>query len=204
MKIRTSLLIATAILGLAGTASAADTYKIDPVHSSVSFSLRHLVSKFTGSFTQLTGTVTYDAADVSKNSVEATVAISSVNSGNDMRNGHLLDAEHNFFDVAKFPTASFKSTSWVKTGTDTFDVAGDLTIKGVTKPTVLKVTLLGTGPGMNGSTVTGWEATTVIHKSDFGVNGPAMLGKALGDDVTITLGVEAGASPVVGNGGKKS
>lgn len=191
MKIRTSLLIATAIFGLAGTASAADTYKIDPVHSSVSFSLRHSFSKFTGSFTQLNGTVTYDAADVSKNSVEATVAIGSVNSGNDKRNEHLLGPD--FFDSAKFGTAVFKSTSWVKTGADTFDVTGDLTIKGVTKSTVLKVTLLGAGPGMRpGSTVSGWEATTVIHKSDFGVNGPAMLGKLLGDDVTIALGVEAG------------
>lgn len=190
MKIRTSLLIATAILGLAGTASAADTYKIDPVHSSVGFSVRHAVSRFTASFTQLNGTVTYDAADVSKNSVEATVAIGSVSTGNEKRNAHLLSPD--FFDSDKFGTATFKSTSWVKTGADTFDVTGDLTIKGVTKPSVLKVTLLGTGPGMGGSTVSGWEATTVIHKSDFGVNGPAMLGKLLGDDVTITLGVEAG------------
>ncbi|MBS0632512.1 MAG: polyisoprenoid-binding protein [Verrucomicrobia bacterium] len=190
MKIRSSFLVLTAILGLAGTASAADTYKIDPVHSSVSFSLRHAVSKFTGSFTKLSGTVTYDAADVSKNSVEATVAIGSVNSGDDKRNAHLLSPD--FFDSAKYGTATFKSTKWVKTGADTFDVTGDLTIKGVTKPTVLKVTLLGTGAGMGGSTVSGWEATTVIHKSDFGVNGPAILGKLLGDDVTITLGVEAG------------
>lgn len=190
MKIRTSLLLVTALLGLAGTAFAADTYKIDPVHSSVSFSLRHAVSKFTGSFTQLNGTVTYDAADISKNSVEATVTIGSINSGNEKRNAHLLSPD--FFDSAKFGTATFKSTKWVKTGADTFDVTGDLTIKGVTKPTVLKVTLLGTGPGMGGSTVSGWEATTVINKADFGVNGPAMLGKLLGDDVTITLGVEAG------------
>lgn len=190
MKIRSTLLIATALLGLAGTASAADTYKIDPVHSSVSFSLRHTFSKFTGSFTRLSGTVTYDAADVSKNSVDATVAIGSVDSRDAKRDAHLLSPD--FFDNAKFGTATFKSTAWVKTGADTFDVTGDLTIKGVTKSTVLKVTLLGTGPGMGGSTVSGWEATTVIHKSDFGVNGPAILGKALGDDVTITLGVEAG------------
>ncbi len=194
MKIRSNVLVlAIATLGFVATASAAvETYKLDPVHSSVSFSLRHLVSKFSASFTKVTGAVAYDATAPEKSSVEATVAIASVNSGNETRNGHLLDTQHNFFEVAKFPTATFTSTAWKKTGDDTFDVTGDLTIKGVTKPVVFKVSLLGTGPGMGGSTVSGWEATTVIKKSDFGVNGPAMLGKALGDEVTLTIGIEAG------------
>ena len=188
-------LIALFTVLAAASALSAETYTIDPVHSSVGFSLRHLVSKFTGNFTKTTGTLIYDAAAPEKSSVVATVEIASVNSGNDTRNGHLTDSEHNFFDVAKFPTASFKSTAWKKTGADTFDVTGDLTIKGVTKPVVLKTTLLGTGPGMGGSTVIGWEAVTTINKADFGVSGPAMLGKALGDTVTLTIGIEAGYKP---------
>ena len=173
----------------------AETYKIDPVHSSIGFSVRHLVSKFSSTFTKVSGSISYDAAAPEKSAVEATVEIGSINTANEMRNGHLLDAEHNFFDVAKFPTATFKSTAWTKTGDATFDVAGDLTIKGVTKPIVFKVSLLGTGPGMGGATVSGWEVTAKINKADFGVNGPAMLGKALGDEVTLNLSVEAGTKP---------
>ncbi len=177
-------------------AAHAETYTIDPVHSSVGFSIRHLVSKFTSTFTKVSGTISYDASAPEKSAVAATVEIGSINTANDTRNGHLLDAEHNFFDVAKFPSATFKSTAWKKTGEDTFDVSGDLTIKSVTKPIVFKVTLLGTGPGMGGATVSGWDITTKINKSDFGVNGPAMLGKALGDEVTLNIAVEAGFKPV--------
>ncbi|HEX7632449.1 MAG TPA: YceI family protein [Lacunisphaera sp.] len=179
---------------LAATASlSAEIYTIDPVHSALRFSLRHLVSKFTGSFTKVTGTVNYDAAAPEKSSVEATIAINSVNTADDKRNGHLMSPD--FFDVAKFPSATFKSKSWKKTGENTFDVTGDLTIKDVTKEVVLHAELLGTGPGMGGSTVTGWAITTQLKKSDFGLTGPAMLGKVLGDDVGIDISVEAGYKP---------
>lgn len=177
----------------AATALSAETYTIDPVHSSVGFSLRHLVSKFSSSFTKVSGTVNYDAAAPEKSSVEATVEIASVNTANEKRNAHVLSPD--FFDAAKFPTASFKSKSWKKAGEDAFDVTGDLTIRNVTREVVLHVTLLGSGPGMGGAMVTGWEATTRINKSDFGVSGPAMLGKALGDEVTLTIGIEAGYQP---------
>jgi polyisoprenoid-binding protein YceI len=184
------LALASVLALFVASRAAAETYTIDPVHSSVNFSLRHIVSKFTAGFTKVSGTVSYDAAAPEKSSVDATVDIASLNTSNEKRNGHLSSPD--FFDTAKFPAASFKSTSWVKTGEDKFDVTGDLTIKGVTKSVVLKVALLGTGPGMGGATVSGWEATTTINKSDFGVNGPAMLGKALGDEVTLNLAVEAG------------
>ena len=186
------LLLALAALASAAALSA-ETYTIDPVHSSLGFNLRHLVSKFSGSFTKVSGTVTYDAAAPEKSSVEATIAINSVNTADEKRNGHLLSAD--FFDAAKFPTASFKSKAWKKTGENTFDVTGDLTIKGVTKEVTLQAALLGTGPGMGGATVTGWEVTTRLNKSDYGVNGPAMLGKVLGDEVAITISIEAGHKP---------
>ena len=187
------LLALLALTGLLASARAdAETYKIDPVHSTVSFSLRHLVSKFTGSFTKLSGSVTYDPAAPEQGSVEAVVEIASVSTANDTRNGHLLDPERHFFAVGPHPTATFKSKAWKQTGENAFDVTGDLTINGITKEVVFKTTLLGIAPGMGGSVLSGWEATTVINKNDFGVTGPAMLGKALGDEVTLTIGVEAG------------
>jgi len=183
-----------AFLAVAATAAtlSAETYTIDPVHSSVGFSLRHLVSKFTSSFSKVTGTIDYDAAKPEASTVEATIDIASVATLNEKRDNHLKSPD--FFDVAKFPTATFKSTSWKKTGESTFDVAGDLTIHGVTKPVVLKTTLVGSGPGMGGSTLTGWEATTTLKRSDFGVGGDNFL-KALGDDVTVNIGIEAGHKP---------
>ena len=184
-----SVLVSLLSLALVGAASA-ETYTIDSVHSSVGFSLRHLVSKFSSSFTKVSGSINYDATAPEASSVEALVEIASISTANEKRDNHVKSPD--FFDAANFPTATFKSKSWKKTGEDTFDVTGDLTIKGITKEVVLKTTLLGSGPGMGGATLTGWEATTTIKKSDFGLAGPAMLGKALGDDVTLTISVEAG------------
>ena len=181
-----------AVLGLFATARAdVETYKIDPVHSSTGFTLRHILSRFTSSFTKTSGTITVDRDNLEKSSVDATVEIASVSTNDPKRNNHIQSAD--FFDAAKFPTATFKSKSWKKTGESTFDVTGDLTIKDVTKEVVFKVTLNGFGPGMKpGTTISGWEATTIIKKSEFGVAGPAMLAKVLGDDVTLNISIEAG------------
>ena len=183
-----------ALLGLFATARAeVEVYKIDPVHSSTGFTLRHLLSRFTSSFTKTNGTITVDRDNLEKSSVEATVEIDSVSTADPKRDGHIKSPD--FFDAAKFPSATFKSKSWKKTGESTFDVTGDLTIRDVTKEVVFHVTLNGFGPGMKpGSTVSGWEATTTIKKSDFGVMGPAMLAKALGDEVTLNISIEAGHS----------
>ena len=192
MKIRTSLLaIAAFAAGLSSSASAAvEAYKIDATHSNIQFRLRHLVSKFTGSFSTVAGTINVDRDHLEQSSVEATIDIGSVNTADEKRNNHLKSPD--FFDFAKFPSMTFKSTAWKKTGEDAFDVTGNLTIKDVTKPVVLKVKLLGFGPGMGGATVSGWEVTGAIKKSEFGLGGPAMLGKVLGDDVAINLAIEAG------------
>lgn len=191
MKIHSTLLaLAGLSLGLVNAASAAvETYAIDPVHSSVAFSIRHFVSKVPGSFTKFGGTLTVDRANLANSSVEATIQVGSVSTANDNRDKHLKSPD--FFDAEKFATITFKSTAWKATGENTFDVTGDLTVHGVTKEVVLKVTSLGFGPGMQGAVLSGWEASTTIKKSDFGVNGPAMLGTALGDEVAITIGVEA-------------
>ncbi|MFT3782751.1 MAG: YceI family protein [Nibricoccus sp.] len=187
---RLFLAAALAVGSLQIAQAAVEAYKIDPVHSSVGFSIRHFVSKVPGTFTKFSGTITVDRDNLEKSSVDATVDITSINTANEKRDAHLKTGD--FFEAEKYPSASFKSKSWKKTGEDTFDVTGDLTIKGVTKEVVLKTKLLGFGPGMQGRELSGWEATTVINKSDFGVNSPAMLSKALGEEVTLNISVEAG------------
>lgn len=191
MKLRSHLLVAALAFSIAGSLhAAAETFEIDGVHSSVNFTIRHLVSKVTGSFTNVTGTLSVDREKLDASSVSATIDANSINTANEKRDNHLKGPD--FFDTAKFGSLSFKSTSWKKTGESTFDVTGDLTIHGVTKPVTLKTTLLGFGPGMQpNSEVSGWEASTVINRRDFGVNGPAMLGRAVGDEVTISITVEA-------------
>jgi polyisoprenoid-binding protein YceI len=191
MKLPTKVLaMLAAAAGFAAAAPAAlETYTIDPVHSSVGFSIRHFVSKVPGSFTKFSGTIVVDRDNLENSTVEATIDVGSISTYNDHRDADLKTP--NYFDAAKFATITFKSKSWKKTGDNTFDVTGDLTIKGVTKEVVLKTTLLAFGPGMRGAQLSGWEASTTIKKSDFGVTGPAMMAAALGDEVAISIGVEA-------------
>jgi polyisoprenoid-binding protein YceI len=185
------LLLSTAILaGTLGVSRAAvETYVIDPVHSSVGFSIRHFVSRVPGSFTNVNGTISVDRDNLEKSAVDVLIDVSSLTTANEKRDAHLKSPD--FFDVTRHGTAAFKSKTWKKTGEDSFDIVGDLTVHGVTKEVVLQMTLLGFGPGPRGQ-LSGWEGTTKLKKSDFGVNGPAMLSKALGDDVTIHITVEAG------------
>jgi polyisoprenoid-binding protein YceI len=169
--------------------AAVETYKFDPAHSSINFTVRHIFSNVPGSFAKVEGVVAVDRDDLTKSTVETTIDIASIATNNEKRDAHLRSDA--FFDAEKFSTATFKSTAWTKTGDATYDVTGDLTIKGVTKSVVLHVTSLGFGPGMNGAQISGWSASTTLKRSDFGVNGPAILGTGLGDDVAITINVEA-------------
>jgi polyisoprenoid-binding protein YceI len=191
MKLQNKILALVALAsGLVSAASAAvETYAIDPVHSSVGFKVRHFLTKVPGTFTTFSGTITVDRDNLENSSVVAKIDVGSVTTGTEKRDTHLKSPD--FFDVAKFDSITFTSTAWKKTGDATFDVTGDLTIHGVTKSVVLKVDLLGFGPGMMGAQLSGWDATTTIDRTDFGVNGPAMLGKALGNEVAITISIEA-------------
>ncbi|MGA2017782.1 MAG: YceI family protein [Opitutaceae bacterium] len=190
MKSLIRILAIAAASGLASAASAAvETYTIDPVHSAVGFSIRHFVSRVPGRFTQFSGTITVDRDNLENSSVEASIDAGSLNTFNDHRDADVKGP--NYLDAAKFAAMTFKSTSWKKTGDGTFDVTGNLTIRGVTKEVVLKVTLLGFGPGMRGAQLSGWEAATTVSRTAFGVSGPPMIGKALGDEVAITISVEA-------------
>jgi len=174
------------------SAFAADTYVFDKAHSSIGFQIRHLFSNVTGKFDDFTGTIQYDEANPEQSSVEVNIKTTSINTGVKMRDEDLRSP--NFFDAAKFPEISFKSKSVKKTGDNMFDVSGDLTMHGVTKEVVLKTELIGKGAGMKpGSVLSGWDATTAIKRSEFGLAWNKVIEgtQVVGDDVKIELHVEA-------------
>lgn len=195
-RIRVAGWAAAVALAVGAGAMSAQTkdWKIDPAHSEADFSIKHMsISTVHGSFRGVSGVVKFDPADVAKSGVEATIEVSSVDTGVTPRDNHLKSPD--FFDVAKFPTMTFKSTSVKKAG-DHYEVAGDLTLHGVTKPVVLKMDDPGKEEtGMDGKSVhRGFSATTVINRKDFGLtwNGTLKSGDAvLGDEVKIELDVEA-------------
>jgi len=173
--------------GFAGT----ETYKIDPVHSTIGFKVRHLTGKVTGRFADVTGLIHIDADHPETSSVEAEIQAKSIDTANDKRDGHLKSPD--FFDVEKFATITFKSKKVTLVDKETADVLGDLTLHGVTKEVTLHVQFLGKGKGMDGSPQTGWEATTKINRADYGlvwnklIEGTAVVG----EEVDITLNIES-------------
>ena len=148
MKITSHLVFAAVFaVGFSHASTAAvETHTIDVVHSAVGFSIRHFVSKVPGKFSKFSGKLTLDRDNLANSSVEATIDIASINTDNQKRDAHLRNAD--FFDAEKFPTMTYKSRAWKKTGENSYDVTGDLTLKGVTREVVLKVASLGFGPGV--------------------------------------------------------
>lgn len=168
-------------------AAQSETWQLDPPHSAAQFSVRHIgISTIRGTFTKLSGTVQYDPADAAKTSMDVTIDAASVDSRVEMRDNDLR-SDH-FLDVAKFPTMTFKSKRVEEAGPDKLKVTGDLTIRGVTKETVLDVD--GPSKPMNdhrGRLHMGASATTKINRMDFGMNGYQGM---VGNDVAITIDVE--------------
>jgi polyisoprenoid-binding protein YceI len=171
---------------------AADTYEIDPAHTSVQFSIRHMmISNVRGEFTKLSGKATGDVANPTAASVEATIDATSVDTRNEKRDEHLRSPD--FLDTAKFPAMTFKSTKVEKSG-DAWKLRGDLTLHGVTKPVVIDVTNV-TPPIKDpwGNTRIGAQATTKINRQDFGIVFNKTLdggGVLVGDEISITIDVE--------------
>ncbi|MGE9294410.1 MAG: YceI family protein [Puniceicoccales bacterium] len=170
-------------------AQAAQTiFTIDPVHSEVGFKVRHFLNQVPGKFGDFNGEITVNESDMTKSTVNATIEVKSIDTGNAKRNNHLM--QDDYFDSAKYGTITFKSTKWVQTGADTYDVTGDLTMLGVTKPVVLKVKYLGQQEGVGpyqGLLINGWEATTEIKRSEWGLDAGAPV---VGDDVSIELSIQ--------------
>lgn len=164
--------------------SATENYAIDPAHSTVSFKVKHLmISTVTGSFSDFEGTGTFDPDNPAAASIEVTVQAASINTNNKKRDGHLRDED--FFHVEKFPTLSFKSTEIKKNAEGTYDITGDFTLRGVTKPISFTAAITDQIDGMKeGEKRRGGEATFRIKRSDFGMN--HMVGP-IGDDIDVTL-----------------
>ncbi|MEO8045075.1 MAG: YceI family protein [Spartobacteria bacterium] len=178
------------------TAQADETYKIDPVHSSISFKVRHFFSYVTGNFTKFEGTIQVDPDHPEKSTVTATIDAASVDTKNAKRDEDLRSAD--FFEVAKYPTITFKSKSVKQTGADAGDIVGDLTMHGVTKEITLHAKFLGKGKGMGGRSISGWQVTPdPIKRSEYGLTwSKAVEGTAVvGEDVTISIEVEADKAP---------
>jgi polyisoprenoid-binding protein YceI len=175
------------------TSAAVTTWKIDPVHSSAEFKVKHMmVSNIKGSIQGMTGDLTEHATDASLSSIDATLDASTVNTGLADRDAHLKAAD--FLDTEKYPKITFKSTKVEKKGSEEYAVTGNLTIHGVTRP----VTLTVEGPSAPqkdpyGNTRIGLSATTKINRRDYGLSYNGLLeagGLVVGDEVHITLDVE--------------
>lgn len=197
MKPRMAALILALAPGLAilagapTAATAADAYKVDPVHSTVIFRIKHLEASYAyGRFDAVAGTFTLDEQDPTRSAFDLQVKADSVDTNDAKRDQHLKGAD--YFNVKQFPTLAFKSKSVKKSGANTYDVAGDLTMHGVTKPVSVKIET--TGPAkkpamMGGGYAAGFEAQLAVKRGDFGMKGGAGM---LGDDVRVIISVEGG------------
>ena len=182
--------LAVLAIGVSGAAIAAEaraeeSYQADPVHSSVVFRVKHMnTTYFWGRFNEITGTFSLDSADPAQNKFQFQVKAGSVNTGEAKRDEHLKGPD--FFNAVEFPTISFVSTGATKLENG-YEVSGDLTLHGVTKPIKVRVVPTGTGKGPTGAPIAGIESTFTISQKDFGITKMANM---IGDDVLITVGVE--------------
>jgi polyisoprenoid-binding protein YceI len=169
----------------------AGAWAIDPIHSDVSFTVRHMmVSKVRGRFSKFEGQIR-TGEDFADSSVEASIELSSIDTNNEQRDAHIRSAD--FFEVEKYPTMSYRSLR-MRPGADGYVVAGDLTLHGVTRPVELALELNGFTKDPFGGTRAGFTASTEINRRDFGVDIHVPMdggGAVVGDKIQITLEIEA-------------
>ena len=184
----TSLLILALILSASflNPASAAETYKLDPDHTSIIFRLKHLgVAYVYGRFGGPTGSFVFDESSPANSSIEIQVNAKNVDTAVAKRDNHLKSPD--FFDAGEHPLIKFKSTSVKKSGPDSYEVSGNLTLLGKTRPVTVKARQTGNGKDPWGNFRQGFETSFSIKRSDFGMD--FMMGVA-GDDVLLTVSVE--------------
>ncbi|MEO7836670.1 MAG: YceI family protein [Acidimicrobiales bacterium] len=168
----------------------AGTWNIDASHSSVEFSVRHLVGKTRGQFKTFSGSINV-AQDTLASSVEASIALASVDTGDEKRDEHLRSPE--FFDVGRHPVMTFRSTA-VRAAGDDYLVTGELSLRGVNRPVELKLEFQGVQQDPWGGTRSGFTATTELSRRDFGLEWNVALeagGFLVGDKVRVSLEIEA-------------
>ncbi len=193
--LKTFIFAAVLASAVSPTAFAAESYKLDPTHTAITWHISHFdFSRPSGKFMNVDGVISLDQQAPEKSSVNVTIPVSEINTGVAKLDEHLKSKD--FFDVEAFPTAKFESTE-VKMGeNNTAKVTGNLTLHGVTKPVTLDVKLNKVAENMMKKQTAGFTATTTLKRSDFGIS--AYL-PGLGDDVTIDIESEANlmdAAPV--------
>lgn len=170
----------------APAAAAAATYKVDGVHSSVVFKIKHNnVSNFYGIFSSIDGTFSLEDGG----SITVNVNPESINSGNAKRDDHLRSPD--FFAVKEYPELSFTSSSLKRTGENTFEAAGTLTLRGQSKPLTVTIEQTGSGEGRGGVPIVGIETKFTIKRSDFGMT--YGLGRGLSDEVEVIVSLQGQA-----------
>lgn len=178
--------LTVALLTAAASASAAEKYDIDSVHSTTIFRIKHLnVSWFYGRFVDIAGTINFDEKKPDASSFDVTIKTESVNTDNSARDKHLKNPD--FFSAKQYPTMTFKSTSVKSAGKDALDVTGDLTCHGVTKQITVRMDIVGHGKDPFGGYRAGFETKFKIKRSDYGMD--HML-EALGDDIELIVSLE--------------
>jgi polyisoprenoid-binding protein YceI len=190
MKFRT---LAVAAFLLAASSLFAETFVVDKAHSEATFQVRHMMSKVSGKFKDFSGRINIDRAKPAASSVEFNIKTASVDTGDADRDKHLQTAD--FFDAAKNPEITFKSTKIAATKKkNVYDVTGDLTMRGVTKHVTIPVEFNGFGKDPWGNERAGFSLTTTVNRKDYGINWNKALdngGFLVGDDVTINVNLEA-------------
>ncbi len=188
MKRIAPLLSLIALLAFAAQSRAADTYKVDPVHSSAIFRIHHAnIGYVWGRINDPSGTYALDDADPTKSTFNIELQVANIDTHNDKRDGHLKSPD--FFNAKQYPTIAFKSTAVKKGATDNvLEVTGDLTLHGVTKSVTIPVELTGKGQFPPGTQRAGVEANFSIKRTDFAMD--KMVGM-VGDDVRLVVALEA-------------
>jgi polyisoprenoid-binding protein YceI len=188
MKFVRSILLLASLAAL--PLFAQETWTVDKGHSTATFKIRHFTANVVGAFNDFDGLVTIDRANPAKSSVEFTIQAASIDTNSENRDKHLRGAD--FFDVEKFPTITFKSTSVAAKGNNAFDVTGDLTMHGVTKRVTLPVSFGGFLKTKRGEKA-GFEVQTTLNRKDYGIVWNRALdegGFMLSDDVKVTINLE--------------
>lgn len=176
------------LAGLVASISApaeALVYKIDPVHSGISFKIRHFINKVPGTFKDFSGEIHYNKDNPAASKAVATVDVSTVDTRNADRDAHLQNED--FFKAGEFPSITFTSTQWKPITDDTFEVTGLLGILGIEKPVTVNVVYLGEVEG-RGTIRSGWEGTATIDRRDWGMGYGT---PAVGSEVQIELNIQA-------------
>lgn len=174
------------------TSTTTRTYQIDKAHSEAAFQVRHLLGRVRGSFSDFDGVIEFDPDAVESAAVRFTIQASSITTNEPARDAHLRS--NDFFAVDEHPTLTFVSRAVTPKSVAEFDVTGDLTIRGVTRPATIAVTYLGAAKDPWGNDKVAFEGETTLNRKDFGLTWNAALetgGFLVGDDVRVSLSVQA-------------